>query len=113
MKIIEFNPEKSEIHYIPGYLIRLEDSQMVAYSRLCPKGCRYLNYMPKSKNCGCAPTEDRCCCATGVNNPVSLCPCCLSVFDLALDGCVVRGPAPCPPREFALKFQGDTVEVVC
>ncbi|MCA9805541.1 MAG: hypothetical protein KC777_26405, partial [Cyanobacteria bacterium HKST-UBA02] len=51
MKIAVFNPEQAEVREIPAYIIRLQDEDIVAYSRVCPKGCRYLNYIPEPRKC--------------------------------------------------------------
>jgi Rieske Fe-S protein len=115
MKITEFNPEQQEIRKVPAFAIRLQGHEIVAYSRICPvRGCGFLNYVVKPSNyhCGCVPASEHCCCASDVANPVLICPCDGSTFDLAHDGRVIRGPATRPPRKFELDRKGNTIAVV-
>ena len=114
MKIAEFNPEQQEIRNVPAFAIRLQEHEIVAYSRKCPRGngC-ILQYRANPHNCGCHPELKRCCsCAIDAANPVLVCPRDLSVFDLAHHAKVIQGPAPRPPRSFQLDRQGDTILVV-
>jgi Rieske Fe-S protein len=113
MKIMEFNPEKQEIRKIPGFLIRLQGHEIVAYSRICPaRGC-IMNYIadPPRYHCHCVPASKPCCCAADLANPALICPCDGSAFDLARE-CVFRGPARRPPRKFQLDMQGGKISVV-
>lgn len=102
---VEYNPEGKEVRSIPGYIVKLPDGEVVAYSRICPHlGCIFqfvkdplecqkgFNYLPKG--------------------PVFACPCHLSVYDIAQGGKVVSGPAPRPPRKFDLKKDGETIKVL-
>ncbi len=115
-KITEFNPEQQEIREIPAFIIRTQGNEIVAYSRICPKMHGYkcvLNWEPNpSRNCGCAPTDDRCCCFVKVNNPVLMCSCTHTAFDLANDGRVIHGSAPRPPRRFELEKKQNMIFVV-
>lgn len=110
MKIKEFNPEQQEIRWVPGFAIRLEGNQFVAYSRICPRNGCILNYVPHPRhyNCGCGTASKPCCCAADCDNPVLICPCDGSAFDLANDARVICGPAPRPPSRFELDWAGDT-----
>jgi Rieske Fe-S protein len=113
IKFAEFNPEQKVVRTIPGFLIRLSGDEIVAYSRICPRDGSILNYVPNARNCGCHPLKPLCCaCAVEVDNPVLICPCDLSTYDLALNGRVIRGPGPRPPRKFQLDRQGDMISVV-
>lgn len=113
MKITEFNPEKQEIREIPAFMIRLADEEIVAYSRICPRGSCILNWVPNPGefNCGCATTADKCCCHYKLNTPALVCPCDLSTFDLSRAGKVVFGPASRPPRKFDLTVREDMIIV--
>jgi len=111
MKVTEFNPEQQELRTIPGYVIRTQTNDIVAYSRICPlRGCGYLQFIPdlSKYNCGCVPASERCCCA--VSNPVLMCPCDGSIYDLTRDGKVLRGSKPL--HKFSLDRQGDIIAVI-
>lgn len=102
---LEYNPEGAEIRKIPGYIVKLPDGDVVAYSRICPHlGCIF-NFVKE-------PEEA----AKGYNfkpdGPVFACPCHLSVYDIAQAGKVVSGPAPRPPRRFEIKKEGGTYTVI-
>lgn len=116
MKVTEFNPEQQEIREIPGFIVRLSKDKIVAYSRICPKVHGYrciLNWVQNpNRNCGCAPTAERCCCFVNVSNPVLMCSCTNTAFDLANEGRVIHGSAPRPPRKFDLERRGDKIAVV-
>lgn len=114
MKIKIFNPQEEEIRRIPSFLIRLGDGEIVAYSRRCPrrKGCT-VSYLPNPKEgCGCAPKGQNCCCAFDIDNPVLMCACDGSIFDLAQNGKVLWGRAPRPPHRFDLRIQGDDIAIL-
>ncbi len=114
MKIPTFSPEKEVIREIPGYILRLPDDRIVAYSRLCPRGrgC-ILNYIRHPRRrCGCAPEGEYCCCTVDIDNPVFVCNRDASAFDIANEGRVIRGPAPRPPVSFQLDRKGNFVSVV-
>lgn len=114
MKIAVFNPEQAEVREIPAYIIRLQDEDIVAYSRVCPKGCRYLNYIPEPRKCSHCNTQrgrDLCCCGFAVDNPVLKCPKCWSIFDLARKGQILCGRAPRPPVEFKLDLDGESIVI--
>ncbi|MDZ4835958.1 MAG: ubiquinol-cytochrome c reductase iron-sulfur subunit [Candidatus Melainabacteria bacterium] len=104
-KYIEYNPELAEVRTIPGFIVKLPNGDVVAYSRICPHlGCVF-NFVKDPEEC-----------AKGYNfkpaGPVFACPCHLSVYDIAQAGKVVSGPAPRPPRRFSLKQTGDTYQVI-
>ncbi len=104
-KYIEYNPEEKEVRTIPGFIVKLPNNDIVAYSRICPHlGCIF-NFVKD-------PNE----CAKGYNfkpnGPVFACPCHLSVYDIAQGGKVVSGPAPRPPRKFEIKRDGDNIEIL-
>lgn len=95
-KYVEYNPEEKEVRKIPGFIVKLPNNDIVAYSRICPHlGCIF-NFVND-------PAE----CAKGYNfkpeGPVFACPCHLSVYDIAQGGKVVSGPAPRPPRRFTIE----------
>ena len=104
-RYLEYNPEGKEVRKIPGFIVKLPDGDVVAYSRICPHlGCIF-NFVKD-------PAE----CAKGYNflpkGPVFACPCHLSVYDIAQAGKVVSGPAPRPPRKFEVKKVGDQYSIV-
>lgn len=104
-KYVEYNPEAAEVRKIPGYIVKLPNGDVVAYSRICPHlGCIF-NFVKD-------PDE----CAKGYNfkpaGPVFACPCHLSVYDIAQAGKVVSGPAPRPPRKFEVKKVSGTYQVI-
>lgn len=104
-KYIEYNPEAKEVRTIPGFIVKLPNNDVVAYSRICPHlGCIF-NFVKD-------PIE----CLKGYNfqpaGPVFACPCHLSVYDIAQGGKVVSGPAPRPPRKFEIKRDGDKYEIL-
>ena len=113
-KITEFNAEQQVIHKIPSFAIRLQNHEIVAYSRICPANGCIMNYVadPAGYKCGCAPKSQHCCCAVDVPNPALICPCDGSAFDLANDARVIQGPARRPPRKFELDRQLNTIAVV-
>jgi len=102
---VEYNPEGKEVRNIPGFIVKLPNGEVVAYSRICPHlGCIF-NFVKD-------PNE----CAKGYNykpsGPVFACPCHLSVYDIEHGGKVVSGPAPRPPRHFDIKKEGDKYTIV-
>ncbi len=102
---IEYNPEGKEVRNIPGFIVKLPNGDVVAYSRICPHlGCIF-NFVKDPEEC-----------AKNYNflpkGPVFACPCHLSVYDIADGGKVVSGPAPRPPRKFDLKKEGDSYQVL-
>ncbi len=111
LKIKVFSPQKEEIRSIPGFILRLGDDQIVAYSRECPrgKGC-YLNFVKKSvENCGCATETKECCCSIKVKNPVLVCCCHMDTYDLANDAECIRGPSPARPKRIEVIVHGDQI----
>src|SRR5580658_2263205 len=101
---IEYNPEGRETRQIPGFIVKIPNGDIVAYSRICPHlGCIF-NFVKDPEEC-----------KKGYNflpaGPVFACPCHLSVYDIAQGGKVVSGPAPRPPRSFEVKRDGDQIKV--
>jgi Rieske Fe-S protein len=91
-----YNPEEKETRKIPGYIVRLPNGDIHAYSRICPHlGCVFQFVKD--------PDE----CAKKFHyrpeGPVFACPCHLSVYDIAQNGKVVSGPAPRPPYRFEME----------
>lgn len=112
LKFVEFNPEQQEVREVPAFIIRTEKNEIVAYSRCCPWfGC-ILNYRRDPGNCGCNKQVPCCSCSVKASNPVLICPCDWSTFDLGDDGRVIRGPACRPPRRFELDRQDDRIAIV-
>jgi Rieske Fe-S protein len=102
---IEYNPEGKEMRQIPGYIVKIPNGDVVAYSRICPHlGCIF-NFVKEPEEC-----------KKGYNflpaGPVFACPCHLSVYDIAQGGKVVSGPAPRPPRSFEVKKEGSEYKVL-
>lgn len=113
LKYVEFNTEQEVTREIPAFVIRLSDTKIVAYSRICPRSGCILNFVPNpGQNCGCADATHSCCCAVDVPNPVLRCPCDWSTFDLANDARVIRGPATRAPRQLFVKRDGDAICIV-
>lgn len=103
-KYLEYNPELKEVRTIPGFIVKLPNGDVEAYSRICPHlGCIF-NFVKEPEEC-----------AKGYNykpaGPVFACPCHLSVYDIAHGGKVISGPAPRPPRKFQLKKEGGKIEI--
>lgn len=101
----QYNPDGQEIGRVPGYMLKLPNGDMVAYSRICPHlGCVFRF------------VEDPAVCEKDFNfrpdGPVFACPCHLSVYDIAQGGKVVSGPAPRPPRKFILSQEKTQVKVL-
>jgi Rieske Fe-S protein len=111
---VEFNSEKQVIKEIPAFAIRLAGDEIVAYSRICPRGhAGLLQYRENPRNCGCHKERVTCCgCAVDVDNPVLTCSRDFSVFDLAHDGRIIQGCAPRPPHKFELSRRGDQIAVL-
>lgn len=111
MKISTFNPEKEVIRNIPGFILRLPSDEIVAYSRICPRGGCIVNYrLNYLENCGCAPDAASCCCRR--ETPVFICPCDNSMWDAANDARSIRGCGGRPLRRFQVERQGDKIAVV-
>jgi Rieske Fe-S protein len=113
-KLTEFNPEQQEIRKTPGFIIRLSENEIGAYSRICPAGGCTLTFMadPRNHICSCAGCRQRCSCFGNLPNPALICPYDGSAFDLAHDARVLCGPARRPPRKFQLDRQGDRIAVI-
>lgn len=87
----------------PGYVIRLPDNigqklalkqNLYALSRICPhEGCPINFYRQRSEVPYPLPLEE-------FANPMLVCTCHQSVFDLVQGGKVISGPAPRPPWIF-------------
>jgi Rieske Fe-S protein len=117
LKYVVFNPQQEEIRRVPGFIVRVAPNEIVAFSRICPRhgpSC-ILNFVDTSRgyNCGCSKTNTkRCCaCAPDFKNPVLVCPCDHSAFDLADGGRVIAGRAPRPPRQFYLSRQETFISI--
>ncbi len=109
---VEYTPRGVQTVEIPGYALRLPDEvgpkdtqYVVVYSRICPHlGCIFnFEADPVTVQKGYGGFVPP--------GPVFACPCHLSIYDLALDGKVISGPAPRPPRKFEFKIEGDSVIV--
>jgi len=122
MKVLVFNPEQCEIRKIPGFVIRVENNQIIAFSRKCPKqGDHVLNYVsdPVNHCCGGCPGKTvHCQCAAAlsmaslrIKTPVLVCPCDGSIFDLSNNGRVLAGPACRPPRQFTVNVDDDLISI--
>lgn len=100
-----YNPEAKEVRTVPGFIVRLPNNDIVAYSRICPHlGCIF-NFVKDPEECEKSYNYKP-------NGPVFACPCHLSVYDIAQAGKVVSGPAPRPPRKFELKREDNQIRVV-
>ncbi len=122
----QYTPEGFKNATVPGVVIRLprkvvlpwewagekrKESDIVAFSRICPHlGCIF-NYVPEWKEItsgygGYVPPPDR-------RHALMGCPCHLSIYDPAdpdVPGRVLSGPAPRPPRTFLFAVkEGDIV----
>ncbi|MBL0185169.1 MAG: hypothetical protein IPP97_05540 [Candidatus Obscuribacter sp.] len=111
---VEFNSEKQVIKEIPAFAIRLAGDEIVAYSRLCPRGhAGLLQFRDNPRNCGCHLDRVTCCgCAVDADNPILVCPADLSAFDLARDGRIIQGCSPRPARKFDLVRRGTQIAVL-
>jgi hypothetical protein len=113
IKYMEFNPEQYEVREIPAFVIRTGVNKIVAYSRYCPVSSTHrhiLNFaINPADNCHCGHNSCICSCRLHTKNPVLVCPCDGSVFDLANDARVIAGPARRPPREMTVEHNGDFI----
>lgn len=89
---------------VPGILIALPSREIYGAALVCTHGGCPLQYKTEVQEIN--DTYD-----VNVSTPALVCPCHLSVFDLARSGAVVGGPAPRPPRRFELTVRGDDVLV--
>lgn len=109
MKYAEFNAEKVERRKIPGYIIRTDKNQFVAYSRICPNRRDHILYYvadSSSHCCGCVHDKGNCGCVPAKSKtPILFCPHDRSVFGLSDDGSVLAGPSFRPPRKFTIDHQ--------
>jgi hypothetical protein len=56
LKYTVFNPEQYEIRKIPGFVIRIDEDKIIAFSRICPRGSDHiLSYVLNTADhcCGC------------------------------------------------------------
>jgi len=114
MKYLVFNPEQYEIRKIPGFAIRIDNNELVAFSRLCPKQRDHiLNYVRPTAagSCGCADNSCKGDCIGHAKTPILICPCDHSTFDVSNNGRVLCGPAPYPPRQFTVNRNGDLISI--
>lgn len=131
-KYPQYTPEGYKTQAVPGVVIRLpsrirlpwgwvralgerpqfEESDIVAFSRICPHlGCIY-NFVPEWREVtsgygGYVPPRER-------QHALMACPCHLSIFDPAdarEPGRVLSGPAPRPPRTFYYEIASDQIVV--
>jgi Rieske Fe-S protein len=92
----------------PGYVIRFPEAigrqlnlkhNLYAISRICPhEGCPMNFHKDRSEISMPLPIQE-------FANPMLVCPCHQSVFDLAQGGKVITGPAPRPPWSFDFVVQ--------
>ncbi|MDR7483950.1 MAG: Rieske 2Fe-2S domain-containing protein [Armatimonadota bacterium] len=131
-KYPQYTPEGFKTQAVPGVVIRLprkirlpwawvrqtgetpqfEESEIIAFSRICPHlGCIY-NYVPEWREItsgygGYVPEPSR-------RHALMGCPCHLSIYDPAdpeQPGRVLSGPAPRPPRTFFYELQQERILV--
>ena len=77
---------------VPGIIVRLRDGTLYAASRICPhQSCQLLYKTDKQEISDAFEVE--------AGNPVLVCPCHFSVFDIANGGKVLSGPATAPPLQ--------------
>ncbi len=116
MKSVVFNPTQYEIKAIPGVVIRLKTSEVVAFSRVCTKQSshilNYLNVRPSvDPCCGCANKNCAGVCIGYSKNPVLICPHGCGVFDVTQNGRMIIGSAPHPARQFTVDRNGDWISI--
>ncbi len=131
-KYPQYTPDGFKAANVPGVVIRLpskvklpwewgkeigkqpplEESEIIAFSRICPHlGCIY-NFISNWKEVtagygGYVPPESR-------QHALMACPCHLSIYDPAdpaTPGRVLSGPAPRPPRTFLYRIEGQDIVV--
>ena len=131
-KYPQYTPDGFKAANVPGVVIRLpskvklpwewgkeigkqpplEESEIIAFSRICPHlGCIY-NFISNWKEVsagygGYVPPESR-------QHALMACPCHLSIYDPAdpaTPGRVLSGPAPRPPRTFLYRIEGQNIVV--
>jgi Rieske Fe-S protein len=116
----EYTRQGVQISKVPGYALRIpgksaDDYNFVVYSRICPHmGCIF-RYVPDP-----AEAEQGFHYRPPNGTPVFACPCHLSVYDplqtqivngKAMNGKVVSGPAPRPPRHFEFSIANGTLSI--
>jgi Rieske Fe-S protein len=132
LKYPVFNPQQYEIRQIPGFVIRTNKNEIVAFSRICPYrgcilnfridvtnyscGCDFANHKDcNSGDRGCSPGKNKCSCLEELLSvakaPILYCPCDWSVFDITDGGRVLRGPAGRPPRRLTVEHDGDWISI--
>ncbi|MBI4280477.1 MAG: Rieske 2Fe-2S domain-containing protein [Armatimonadetes bacterium] len=126
-KYPQYTPEGFKAANVPGVIIRLprkvrlpwewagirdKESDLIAFSRICPHlGCIF-NFVPDWKEItagygGYMPPDFR-------KHALMGCPCHLSIYDpadAAVPGRVISGPAPRPPRTFIYEIKGDDIVI--
>ncbi len=128
----QYTPDGYKTANVPGVVVRLPyqitlplewakdigktppvtQSDVIAFSRICPHlGCIY-NFVPNFKEVsagygGYVPPPPR-------QHALMACPCHLSIYDPAdkqVPGRVLSGPAPRPPRTFLFRIEGENIVV--
>jgi Rieske Fe-S protein len=89
---------------VPGILIALPNREIYGAALICTHGGCPLQYKTDVQEIN--NTYD-----VTVSTPALVCPCHLSVFDLARGGAVAGGPAPRAPRRFELTVRGEDILV--
>ena len=116
LKYTVFNPEQYEIRKIPGFVIRIDEDKIIAFSRICPRGSDHiLSYVLNTADhcCGCVHDKGNCgCIKFKSKTPVLVCPQCGSVFDVRSNCRVLAGPASCPPRRFNVEINGKYISII-
>lgn len=131
-KYPQYTPEGFKAANVPGVVVRLPytiklpvewalaigktpkvtESDIIAFSRICPHlGCIY-NYVPNWREVtagygGYVPPQTR-------QHALMACPCHLSIYDPGdrqVPGRVLSGPAPRPPRTFLFEVRGEEIVV--
>lgn len=114
MKYVVFNPEQYEIRNIPGFVMRLETNQVVAFSRISPKQRDHiLNYVSVQPNgsCGCADKSCESACIGYLKTSALICPCDDTAYDVSDNGRVIRGSANYPARQFTIDRNGEWISI--
>lgn len=132
IKVTEFNAEQQEVREGQGFIVRLGNDEIVAYSRLCPAHSSDAPYLAKFVGCpkaqphtcplnvlqdetichaGCWLKLKDCRCAKKISNPVLYCACSGATFDLANNGLATNGSNRAP-QKFLLSKKNDIITIV-
>lgn len=114
MKYLVFNAQRYEIRKIPCLAIRIENNQVVAFSRICPKRCNHILMLDRpaaNGSCGCRDLSCKGYCIGYSKAPVLFCPYDHSVFDVSNHGRPTCGSPWFEARRLIVNRRGDQISI--